>query len=81
MSKFLIIFTFSSLLLGDNDNIYELISSPRNISIGGIHASTDNISGMFDSPLFLNQNNNNIFLYNSIIDLDFYKKRILLSCV
>ena len=31
------------------------IISVGNISIGGIHASTDDISSTFDSPLFLNK--------------------------
>ena len=63
MFKFLIRFIFISLAFSNNDNIYSLISSPRNISIGGIHASSGNISSIFDSPIFLsNNNNNNIFL-------------------
>ena len=63
MFKFSIIFiSIFSFSFGENDNIYSLISSPRNISIGGIHASIDNISSMFDSPIFLNKNNNNIYL-------------------
>ena len=62
MFKFLIRFIFISLAFSNNDNIYSLISSPRNISIGGVHASSGNISSIFDSPIFLNKNNNNIFL-------------------
>ena len=57
------IFTF---LFSNNDNVYSLISNPRNISIGKIHASIDNISNTFDSPVLLNNNNNNNNIYLSV---------------
>ena len=62
MLKSLIIAIIIFYPLLSNDDIYSIISNPRNISIGGIHASTDDISGAFDSPLFLNNKNNNIFV-------------------
>ena len=58
---FIIIIILSCPLLSNND-IYSVISNPRNISIGGMHSFTDDISSAFDSPLFLNNKNNNIFL-------------------
>jgi len=62
MFKFLVIVIFIfSFSFSNNDNVYSLISNPRNISIGKIHASIDNISNAFDSPILLN-NNNNIYL-------------------
>tara|TARA_Y100001970_G_scaffold294115_1_gene447054 strand:- start:8788 stop:9669 length:882 start_codon:yes stop_codon:yes gene_type:complete len=61
IKSFIISIIVFSYLLSYND-IYSIISNPRNISIGGIHASTDDISSTFDSPLFLNNKNNNIFL-------------------
>ena len=62
MFKFLVIVIFIfSFSFSNNDNVYSLISNPRNISIGKIHASIDNISNTFDSPILLN-NNNNIYL-------------------
>ena len=62
MFKFLVIVVFVfSFSFSNNDNVYSLISNPRNISIGKIHASIDNISNTFDSPILLN-NNNNIYL-------------------
>ena len=62
MFKFSVIVVFVfSFSFSSNDNLYSLISNPRNISIGKIHASIDNISNTFDSPILLN-NNNNIYL-------------------
>ena len=62
MFKFLVIVVFVfSFSFSSNDNLYSLISNPRNISIGKIHASIDNISNTFDSPILLN-NNSNIYL-------------------
>jgi len=62
MPKFLVIvICFFSFSFSNNDNVYSLISNPRNISIGKIHASIDNISNAFDSPVLLN-NDNNIYL-------------------
>ena len=62
MFKFLVIVIFIfSFSFSNNDNVYSLISNPRNISIGKIHASIDNISNAFDSPILLN-NNSNIYL-------------------
>jgi len=73
MFKFLITLMIFSLSFGNNDNIYSLISSPRNIAIGGIHASADNISSIFDSPVYLDKKNNNIFLsierYNNLYNV------------
>ena len=62
MFKFLVIVIFIfSFSFSNNDNVYSPISNPRNISIGKIHASIDNISNAFDSPILLN-NNSNIYL-------------------
>ena len=41
-------FIFSSI---DFDNIFNIKSSPRNIAIGGIHSTTNDVSSIFDSPL------------------------------
>ena len=41
-------FIFPSI---DFDNIFNIKSSPRNISIGGIHSTTNDVSSIFDSPL------------------------------
>ena len=47
MIRFLVILLIISYSFGNYDSIYNLISSPRNISIGEIHASTGNIDSMF----------------------------------
>ena len=62
MFKFLFYFIISSFLLSNDNSIYSLMSSPRNTSLGGIHMSTDNISSIFDAPLFLEDSKQNIFL-------------------
>ena len=62
MFKFLFYFIISSFLLSNDNSIYSLMSSPRNTSLGGIHMSTDNISSIFDAPLFLEGSKQNIFL-------------------
>ena len=61
MIKFLLLI-IASYAFGGNDNLYSIISNPRNISIGGIHASTNSINSMFDSPLKLDGKNNDTFL-------------------
>ena len=61
MIKFLLLIV-ASYAFGGNDNLYSIISNPRNISIGGIHASTNSINSMFDSPLILDGKNNDTFL-------------------
>ena len=70
-----IILFYTSLLIGSNnyDNIYDIRSSPRNIAIGNIHSSTNDIISLFDSPIH-NINNNKFFSlsvnnYNNLIDV------------
>ena len=64
MIIYIYIIILSSFLFcsNDYDNIYNIISSPRNNAIGGLHISTNDISGIFDSPLDLNSKDNNLFI-------------------
>lgn len=69
-----LIIYFSFLFsVNEYDNIFEIKSSPRNIAIGNIHSSTNNISSIFDSPLNSTGNNKNLFIsinnYNNMIDV------------
>ena len=58
-----IIILFSCLFSSnDYDNIYNIISSPRNNAIGGIHIPTNGISSIFDAPLNVSYKDNNLFL-------------------
>lgn len=55
--SFSLLFSYNSY-----DSIYNIISSPRNNAIGGIHMPTNNINSMFDSPLKLDHKDNNLFI-------------------
>ena len=44
------------------DSIYNIISSPRNNAIGGVHMPTNNINSMFDAPLELNHRDKSLFI-------------------
>ena len=80
MFKFLVIVMFIfSFSFSNNDNVYSLISNPRNISIGKIHASIDNISNTFDSPILLNSNNNIYLSVDRYINL--YSVYYLSYCI
>ena len=46
----------------DYDNIYNIISSPRNNAVGGIHMSTNNINSIFDAPSKIDYKDNNLFI-------------------
>ena len=46
------IFFFMSVLYSNwDDNIFSGISSPRNVALGGIHLSSNNLNSMFDAPI------------------------------
>jgi len=58
-----IILLFSFLFsYNDYDNIYNIISSPRNNAIGGIHMPTNSINSIFDAPLDVSYENNDLFI-------------------
>ena len=59
---FYILLIFSFLLSLDSDNIYNIISSPRNNAMGGIHASHNSVSNIFDTPVNINVNDKHLFL-------------------
>ena len=62
-------FLFSNF---DYDNIFNIKSSPRNISIGGIHSTSNDISSIFDSPISIIGTNDffiSINKYNSMMDV------------
>ena len=60
-----------------NESIYSISSSTRNITLGGAHLTSNNISSIFDAPLTLDPkyNNQNIIYfsydnkYNNLIDI------------
>ena len=59
-----------NLFLFANDNIYDIKSSPRNRSLGGMHVLTNDISSIFDSPNKFDSKPNDFFIsYNSIFNL------------
>ena len=57
-----IIFICSFLLSLDNDNVYSIISSPKNNAIGGIHASDNSINSIFDAPVNIDFNDRELFV-------------------
>ena len=49
---FFYIFFFMSVSYSSwDDNIFNNMSSPRNIALGGIHLSSNNLNSMFDAPI------------------------------
>ena len=67
-------FVFSS---NYNESIFSVFSSTRNITLGGVHLTSNNISSIFDAPLTLDpkyDNQNIIYLsydnkYDNLIDI------------
>ena len=55
---FLLIFSY---LISSTDNLFGIISSSRNVGIGSIHISSDNISSIFDGPILKNKIDKTIF--------------------
>ena len=64
MKYFIFLFFYLSFLFSaiEYDNIFEIKSSPRNIAIGNIHASTNDISSIFDSPIYNSEVKRNFFV-------------------
>ncbi len=61
---------FLNFLLFATDNIYDIKSSPRNRALGGIHALTNDISSIFDSPNKFDSKPDDFFIsYNSMFNL------------
>jgi len=75
MKYFIFLFFYLSILFSaiEYDNIFEIKSSPRNIAIGNIHASTNDISSIFDSPIYNSEVKRNFFVsinkYSNLINV------------
>ena len=69
-----IIYIFSFLYgVSNYNNIYSVISDPRNISLGNMHISSNDVSSIFDSPIAINNKKNNFFIslnqYSSLLNV------------
>ena len=78
--RFLIISIISTSFIFSsnyNESIFSVFSSTRNITLGGVHLTSNNISSIFDAPLTLDpkyDNQNIIYLsydnkYDNLIDI------------